>query len=134
MKRLHLSLKVRDLDRSIAFYSGFFGAPPTVRRDDYAKWMLDEPRINFVVNTRPGASGLDHLGIQVDDAEELRATYAMLKEAGGPVHDQGDVVCCYARSTKNWTADPDGNMWEVFQTFGESTVYGTDSAFAAGRP
>lgn len=124
MKRLHVNLAVRDIDASIAFYATLFGAPPTVVKDDYAKWMLDDPRVNFAISARGGAAGLDHLGIQVEDRAELAEVQARLAAADGPVLDQGAVTCCYARSEKSWITDPQGVAWEAFLTTGEATVYG----------
>ena len=125
MKRLHVHVGVADLDRSIAFYSGLFGADPSVTKSDYAKWMLDDPRVNFAISHKLDArKGIEHLGIQVEDATELVDVYERLKVAGGPVLEEGATTCCYAKSEKNWIADPDGVVWEAFLTHGEATVYG----------
>jgi catechol 2,3-dioxygenase-like lactoylglutathione lyase family enzyme len=126
MKRLHISLAVDDLDRTVAFYSTLFEAEPTVRKADYAKWMLDDPRVNFAVQTRGARKGLDHLGIQVEDRDELGEVYARLEAAGAPSHDEGETVCCYAKSEKRWVVDPQGVAWETFLTTGDSPVYGSD--------
>lgn len=128
MKRLHVHLSVSDLDRSIDFYAGLFGAQPTVVKDDYAKWMLDDPRVNFAISTRAAAKGLDHLGVQVDSTEELKTLSAQLASVGRAIHEQTATTCCYARSDKAWVDDPDGIAWETFFTFGEATVYGADRA------
>lgn len=125
MKRLHVHLGVADLDASIRFYATLFGAEPALREADYAKWMLDEPRVNFAISTR-GAPGLDHLGIQVESAAELHAAAAGLAAAGADVVRQEDAVCCYARSDKAWVADPQGVAWETFFSHGAATVYGED--------
>ncbi|PLK25664.1 ArsI/CadI family heavy metal resistance metalloenzyme [Novosphingobium sp. TH158] len=131
MKRFHVHVGVADLDSSIAFYSGLFGAQPTVTKADYAKWMLDDPRINFAISRKCGAAkGIEHLGLQVDDAGELAEVYGRLKTAGGPVMEEGATTCCYARSEKSWIADPDGVVWEAFHTTGDSTVYGESPDFA----
>jgi catechol 2,3-dioxygenase-like lactoylglutathione lyase family enzyme len=129
MKRLHVSLAVSDLAESQRFYSALFAAEPTVSKPDYAKWMLDDPRVNFVITTRGNAKGLDHLGIQVEDSEELGEVYGRLKSADRPVIEQGDTTCCYAQSEKSWIFDPEGVAWETFLTKGESPVYGDDTIF-----
>ncbi|WP_338426804.1 ArsI/CadI family heavy metal resistance metalloenzyme [Sphingopyxis kveilinensis] len=125
MSRFHMHVGVADLDKSIAFYSGLFGAAPSVTKPDYAKWMLDDPRINFAISVRDGAHrGIEHVGLQVEDEGELKAVYGRLKDAGAPVLEEGATTCCYARSEKSWIADPDGVVWEAFLTNGEATVYG----------
>ena len=126
MKRLHISLAVEDLDRSVAFYSSLFATEPTVRKADYAKWMLDDPRVNFAVQTRGTHKGLDHMGIQVETRDELVEVYDRLTQAGAPSHEEGETVCCYARSEKSWVIDPEGIAWETFLTTGDSPDYGTD--------
>ena len=131
MKRLHVHVGVADLDRSIAFYSTLFGNGPTVRKDDYAKWMLDDPRVNFAISTgHEGRHGVRHLGIQAQDAGELGEVYGRLKAADRPLLEEGRTTCCYAKSEKSWIADPDGTVWEAFFTDGESTVYGDSPALA----
>ena len=128
MKRLHVHMAVEDLDQSIRFYSTLFAAAPTVVKPDYAKWMLDDPRVNFAISTHSGrAPGIDHLGIQVEDGQELQAVYGRLKEAEGPVLEEGKTTCCYAQSEKSWILDPQGVSWETFLTTGDSTVYGTSA-------
>lgn len=128
MKRLHVHMSVADLDQSIRFYATLFGAEPTVIKDDYAKWMLEDPRVNFAISTKGVTKpGIDHLGIQVEDSGELQEVYGRLKQAEGPVIEEGRTTCCYARSEKSWIADPQGVSWEAFLTTGESTVYGTAS-------
>lgn len=124
MKRLHLHLSVPDLERSIPFYATLFGAQPSVVKDDYAKWMLDDPRVNFAISQRGRAAGVDHVGIQVDSREELAELAGRLKAAGAETFDQEATACCYARSDKSWVADPAGVRWETFFTFGEATTYG----------
>ena len=124
MKRLHVHVAVADLPQSIRFYSGLFAAQPGVVKADYAKWMLDDPRVNFAISTRGRHPGLDHLGIQAENSEELREVYARLREAGGNVVEQGQTACCYAKSEKSWIDDPAGIAWETFLTTGESTTYG----------
>lgn len=128
MKRMHIHLAVEDLDRSIRFYSTLFAAEPSVVKPDYAKWMLDDPRVNFAISTHGGrAPGLDHLGIQVEDAPELQEVYGRLKDAEGPVLEEGKTTCCYAQSEKSWIADPQNVAWEAFLTTGNSTTYGTSA-------
>ena len=126
MKRLHLHTKVRALEPSIAFYSALFGAPPAVRKDDYAKWLLDEPGINFAISARGGAAGVDHLGFQFETGQELEAFAAALEQAGIAGRAQKDAACCYAKSDKVWLADPDGLPWETFATHGQSETFGED--------
>ena len=133
MKRLHLHVSVPDLSQSIRFYETLFGAPPTVAKDDYAKWMLDDPRVNFAISTRSRAPGLDHLGIQVENKDELHEVYDRLHRAGGNVVEQGQTTCCYAKSEKSWIDDPAGIAWETFQTSGESTDYGDGSGERVAR-
>ncbi len=124
MKRLHVHVSVEDIARSVRFYSTLFAAEPTVTKPDYAKWMLDDPRVNFAISTRSAQSGLDHLGIQVETSEELHEVYGRLQQADHPILEEGATTCCYAQSEKSWVADPQGLPWETFLTSGESTVYG----------
>ena len=131
MKRLHVHIAVEDLERSKAFYATLFGSRPTVVKDDYAKWMLDDPRVNFAISARGRAGGVDHLGIQVDSAEELAELAGRLKAAGETTIDQEATTCCYAKSHKAWVNDPAGVRWETFFTFGEATAYGEDEPEAA---
>ncbi len=133
MKRLHVHMAVENLDQSIRFYSTMFAAQPTVVKRDYAKWMLEDPRVNFAISTRGGRTpGLDHLGIQVEDGAELAEVYGRLEKAEAPVLEEGKTICCYAESEKSWIADPQGVPWEAFLTTGESTTYGK-SASLPGR-
>jgi len=132
MKRFHVHVGVKDLDQSIGFYSTLFGAQPTVIKHDYAKWMLDDPRINFAISAgHHAAKGIEHLGIQVDTTEELHQVYGNLKDAGRPVLEEGATTCCYHQSEKSWISDPDGIVWEAFHTSGEATVYGESPALDA---
>jgi catechol 2,3-dioxygenase-like lactoylglutathione lyase family enzyme len=125
MKRMHLHVGVSDIDASVSFYSALFAAEPTVRKSDYAKWMLEDPRVNFAISSDGHAAlGVEHLGIQVEDQNELGEVYSRLKAANGPIIEEGATTCCYAKSEKSWIADPDGVIWEAFLTQGESTVYG----------
>ncbi|HEU5399612.1 MAG TPA: ArsI/CadI family heavy metal resistance metalloenzyme [Gammaproteobacteria bacterium] len=122
MKRLHVHVAVADLASSIRFYATLFGTEPTVLKDDYAKWMLDDPRVNFAISTRGKRPGLDHLGIQAESREELGEIAARLKAAEVATQDQATTRCCYAESSKTWSADPQGIAWESFYSFGESTT------------
>jgi catechol 2,3-dioxygenase-like lactoylglutathione lyase family enzyme len=133
MKRLHVHVAVENLPQSIGFYSALFAAEPAVVKTDYAKWMLDDPRVNFAISTRGLEAGLDHLGIQVENADELHEVYARLHKAGGNVIEQGNTACCYAKSEKSWIDDPSGISWETFLTSGESTTYGDGSGERVAR-
>jgi catechol 2,3-dioxygenase-like lactoylglutathione lyase family enzyme len=124
MKRLHVHVAVADLSQSIRFYSTLFGADPSVEKPDYAKWMLEDPRVNFAISTRSREPGVNHLGIQVESREELAEIAGRLKAAEHPTDDQQAISCCYAQSSKSWSADPQGVAWETFYSYGESTVYG----------
>lgn len=131
MKRFHVHVGVADLDASIAFYSGLFGTGPAVTKPDYAKWMLDDPRVNFAISQHEGAAkGIEHVGVQVETSEELATVYGRLIAANAPVLEEGETTCCYAQSEKSWIADPDGVIWEAFLTNGDSTVYGEGPEFA----
>jgi hypothetical protein len=116
MKRMHIHVAVEQLDQSIKFYSALFGAEPEVTKTDYAKWMLDDPRINFAISTRSGKTGFDHMGLQVDEDSELEALRDGLESADMSLFDEGETVCCYARSNKSWVQDPSGIPWEVYKT------------------
>jgi len=124
MKRMHVHVAVHDLQQSIGFYSALFAAKPAMVKSDYAKWMLDDPRVNFAISTRGRQAGLDHLGIQVESKDELDDVYGRLREAGGAVLEEGQTTCCYARSEKSWIEDPSGISWETFFTTGGSIDYG----------
>ena len=123
MKRMHLHVSVDDLPKSIAFYSTLFGAEPSVTKPDYAKWMLDDPRVNFAISAHGAAAGVDHIGIQVDDRDELATLAQRLKAAGETTFDEEATTCCYAHSDKSWVSDPSGLSWETFYAFGEATIY-----------
>jgi catechol 2,3-dioxygenase-like lactoylglutathione lyase family enzyme len=128
MKRFHAHVRVSDLDTSVRFYSTLFGSEPTVLRSDYAKWMLEDPRINFAITAGSSSTGVDHLGLQVESDEDLEMIAGRLEAAGQSVAKQQNASCCYAHGNKGWVADPNGISWEMFYTFGESTVYGKDVA------
>jgi catechol 2,3-dioxygenase-like lactoylglutathione lyase family enzyme len=125
MKRLHVSFGTADIEKSVAFYSTLFGAEPSVRRPDYAKWLLDDPRVNFVVESGSGKIGFNHAGIQVEAEDELNEIFDRLKKAEAPYLPEGVTTCCYAKSEKSWTADPDGIQWEAFHTFHQIDNFGT---------
>ena len=126
MKRLHIHVAVSDLAQSVEFYSTLFGAEPTVLKQDYAKWMLDDPRVNFAISNRGQQPGLDHLGIQVDDDTELEAINRRLSQAALPVAEQAAANCCYAQSDKYWTTDPQGIAWEAFHSLQAIPMFGID--------
>jgi len=123
LNRFHVHLNVADLATSIRFYTQLFAAEPTVRKDDYAKWMLDDPRVNFAISNTGRAPGIDHLGIQAESGNALAALGQRLDAAGGAIVPEEAAVCCYARSDKLWTEDPQGTRWETFHTTGEATTY-----------
>ena len=131
MKRFHVHVNVHDLDDSIRFYSQLFGTSPVVHKPDYAKWMLDDPRLNFAVSSRGRSPGLDHLGLQVDHADELDQIGIRLKVADALSLSETRTTCCYAHSDKHWASDPQGVRWESFRTLGEATTYSV--ALAAGQ-
>ena len=133
MKRLHFHVAVSDIAQSIGFYSALFATKPAVVKADYAKWMLDDPRVNFAISARGRQPGLDHLGIQVENPDELSDVYARLRQAGGNIIEQGQTACCYAKSEKSWIDDPSGIAWETFLTTGDSTDYGDGSGEPAPR-
>ena len=123
MKRLHIHLAVENLADSIRFYSTLFAAAPTVTKNDYAKWMLDDPRVNFAISTRGRDAGLDHLGLQVESDKELAALRDQVGQAEIAVIDQSDTTCCYARSDKHWVIDPQGIAWETFHTLKSIPIF-----------
>lgn len=129
MKRLHLHIGVSDIGQAIDFYSILFDAPPSVVKDDYAKWMLEDPKLNLAISTRASA-GIDHAGIQVDDPADLAVLSSRLKAAGNSTFDQEMTTCCYAQSDKSWVTDTAGVRWETFYTHGDATSYGEDAVFA----
>ncbi len=134
MKRMHVHVGVDDLAVSVGFYSALFGSPPTVIKPDYAKWMLEDPRLNFAISAGHATRGVEHLGIQVEDEDELAEVYDRLAAADRPVLDEGATTCCYATSTKSWISDPQGVVWETFLTTGDATVYGGASTAAGLAP
>ena len=138
MKRFHVHLHVDDLAKSVAFYSKLFAAEPARVESDYAKWMLEDPRINFAISTRGAEAGVDHLGIQTDDADELASLKARAQAADMALEDEGATTCCYARSEKHWVTDPQGIAWEHFHTLADIPVFSegrkSDAAAACCTP
>jgi len=133
MKRFHIHVSVPSLPESIRFYSEIFGVAPAVEKPDYAKWMLEDPRVNFAISTRRQPVGVNHLGFQVDTEEELRGLQSQLQAADARMIQEDQQPCCYARSDKYWVTDPAGIAWETFHTLGAIPVYGEDTAvFAHG--
>jgi catechol 2,3-dioxygenase-like lactoylglutathione lyase family enzyme len=128
MKRFHIHMAVDDLQRNIAFYNALFQAEPSVIQEDYAKWMLDDPRINFAISSRGRKPGLDHLGIQVESGQELEKVQQVLTAAALPVIEQKQAACCYAESDKYWTVDPQGIAWEAFHSLKGIPLFGKDAA------
>ena len=132
MSRLHLHIAVDDLHHNIDFYSVLFGVTPTVVKADYAKWQLEDPKANFAISSRGGKPGLDHAGIQADSADELAAIEARLREANLPGEAQTGTTCCYAKSDKYWTMDPQGMAWEGFHTLGEAALFSESAPTESG--
>jgi catechol 2,3-dioxygenase-like lactoylglutathione lyase family enzyme len=130
MKRFHVHVAVPDLDKSIRFYSTIFGARPSVVKPDYAKWMLEDPRVNFAISVRGNTAGVNHLGFQVDEAAELTQMHGRLQAAGGGVVEEKNVSCCYANSDKYWVTDPAGVAWETFRSLGTVPFYNGAAAAA----
>lgn len=128
MKRLHIHVQVNDLAQSVQFYSTLFGASPTVSKDDYAKWMLGDPKVNFALSTTASTPGIGHIGIQTDTGEELTELNERLNASGLSTLPQEGANCCYAVSDKHWIEDPSGVKWETFHTHGTITTYGEDLA------
>lgn len=132
MKRFHVHVGVSDLGQSVEFYRTLFAAEPTVIKDDYAKWMLEDPRVNFAISSgQHAATGIEHVGVQVETQDELGEVYGRLKAADRPLLEEGATTCCYAKSEKSWISDPDGVVWEAFLTNGEATAYGDSPALLA---
>lgn len=134
MKRFHVHVSVHDLQQSIRFYSALFAAQPSVLKGDYAKWQLEDPRINFAISTRAAKAGVDHLGLQAESSEELEDLGARLAQADVSVTAQKGASCCYAKSDKYWTIDPQGVPWESFHSLDSVPVYGEDGRAKAEKP
>jgi Predicted ring-cleavage extradiol dioxygenase len=127
MKRFHIHMRVKDLNENIQFYSALFGSEPTVKKVDYAKWMLEDPKVNFAISTGQTKTGIEHLGIQVDSPEELQIVYGNMRNAKNTVRNEDECTCCYSKSQKSWITDPQAVEWEAFYTYGSSTTYGEGS-------
>lgn len=134
MKRFHIHVAVESIDNSVKFYSNLFGSAPTVVKEDYAKWMLDDPIINFAISARGREPGIDHMGIQAENEKELKEVTQRLKSADMEVLDEGATTCCYAKSEKAWVVDPQGIAWETFLTSEQATVYGVDNEVTTEVP
>jgi catechol 2,3-dioxygenase-like lactoylglutathione lyase family enzyme len=139
MKRIHIHVGVEKLDESIRFYSAIFGAAPVKTKADYAKWMLEDPRVNFAISTRASKNGVDHLGIQVEENEELEELRGRIRSADLAVFDEGETVCCYANSEKSWVQDPSGIAWEAYRTMDDAQIFSgklaaDESACCSDRP
>ena len=124
MKTFHVHVRVKDLKESIDFYTALFNSQPTLVKPDYAKWMLEDPRINFAISTGHAENGIEHLGLQTNNEEELKEIYGNMQRARGTVREEGDCTCCYSKSQKSWITDPQGVDWEAFYTYGSATIYG----------
>jgi len=133
MKRFHVHVAVGDLAAGVRFYSTLFGAEPAVVKDDYAKWMLDDPRVNFAISSRGGRLGVNHLGLQTDSDEELELLNAQLQHADVATTAEKEIACCYARSNKYWVTDPAGVAWETFHTLGSVPTFNEEPAAQAGE-
>ncbi|NOR70345.1 MAG: glyoxalase/bleomycin resistance/dioxygenase family protein [Methylomarinum sp.] len=133
MKRLHIHLSVENLKQNIEFYSTMFGAEPTVQHDDYAKWMLGDPRVNFAISNRSAQTGLDHLGIQAENDQELQALKQCLDATQSPIETQQEAACCYTRSDKHWVTDPQGIAWESFHSLNEIPTFNDQKASSDGE-
>lgn len=131
MKRMHLHIAVTDLAQSIAFYNTVFGAEPTVKKDDYAKWLLDDPAVNFAISARSEQTGIDHIGIQTESAEELEALKTRMASAELAMVSQEGTTCCYAQSDKHWVQDPTGIAWETYHTLGSAPTFSGEEAAAS---
>jgi len=132
MKRFHVHVSVKDLSESVRFYTTLFGASPSVEKPDYAKWMIEDPRVNFAISTRNPKHGVNHLGLQVESEEELTGLEAQLKAADRAMIVEANATCCYANSQKYWVTDPQGVAWETFRTLGNAPVYG-ESPLSVGQ-
>lgn len=124
MKRFHVHIRVKNLEESINFYNALFGAKASIVKADYAKWMMEDPKVNFAISTGHTETGIEHLGLQVDSSEELQTVYSNMEKAKGEIFEEGECTCCYSKSQKSWITDPHGVDWEAFYTHGKSTVYG----------
>lgn len=123
MKRFHIHVGVSDINESVQFYSTLFGAKPTKQKEDYAKWMLEDPKVNFAISTRTNTKGVDHLGIQAEEASDLTEITERLKKADLKIFDEGETTCCYAKSDKAWVQDPNGLAWEAYRNMEDAEVF-----------
>ncbi len=132
MKRLHVHLRVDDIDQSVRFYNALFGREPDRCEADYAKWLIDEPPANIAISSRgdDGRTGVDHIGVQLDDDGALGEVAARLTAANAQIAEEADATCCYARSNKYWALSPEGARWELFHTFGDSATFGVEPSVA----
>lgn len=129
MKRMHIHLGVKNINESVKFYNALFGTEPAKLKPDYAKWMLEDPRINFAISTRAGKVGVDHMGLQVDDASELNVLREQMSAANISTHSDGETTCCYAKSEKSWVEDPNGVAWEAYHTMEDAQIFsGSDKS------
>ncbi len=126
MKRMHIHVGVKSIDDSVRFYSALFGADPVKQKPDYAKWMLEDPRINFAISTRAGKVGVDHMGLQVDNADELNALRDQMSAANISTHSDGETTCCYSKSEKSWVEDPNGVAWEAYHTMEDAQIFSSN--------
>lgn len=124
MKRFHVHVRVKNLEESINFYTALFNQQPSVQKADYAKWMIDDPMVNFAISNGHAENGIEHLGFQLDSEKDLHQAYEHMQKAKGTVREEGECTCCYSKSQKSWITDPQGVDWEVFYTHGTATVYG----------
>ena len=134
MKRLHIHLSVKDLEKNITFYNNLFGQEPTVVKDDYVKWLIDEPAVNFAISNRENREGLNHLGLQTDQDEELQEIGQRLEEAEIKTTSQENTACCYSESNKHWSFDPQGIPWECFNTLKDIPTFGNGSGEVPAQP
>ena len=134
MKRMHVHVGVKNIEESVRFYTALFGAEPAKLKPDYAKWMLEDPCLNFAISTRTGKAGLDHMGLQVDDPGELNALRDHMSAANLSTHSDGETTCCYAKSEKSWVEDPNGIAWEAYHTMEDAQVYSGGDAIACCTP
>ena len=132
MKRLHVNLAVKNIEESVQFYTAMFGQAPQVIKPDYAKWQVDDPRVNFSISLRNEDHGLNHLGIETESQEELQTVYSNIEKAKGEVREEGHTVCCYAQSEKSWIKDPQGVEWEAFRTYGSAEVNKAETSECCG--
>jgi predicted enzyme related to lactoylglutathione lyase len=133
MRRFHVHVSVENLESAVRFYSTLFGVAPSVQYHDYAKWMLEEPRVNFAISQRERAAGVNHLGFQLDSTEELHGMRAQLQAADAGLVEEAAQACCYARSDKYWVTDPAGIAWETFHTLGSIPMFGEETSSTTGN-